>query len=230
MKKSVIVLSLGGSMIIPDIPNYAFLKKFKTTLIKQFPKYKFVIVAGGGVIARKYITSLKKDHKPSKELSKAGIMATRMNAQFLMQFFGKTLANDSLPKDMKQVKSALARNKVVICGALRYTPNSTSDTTAAKIANYLNTKFINITNINGLYSANPKTNKKAKFIPQISWKDFEKIALSIKHSDGQHFVLDQNASTIIRKNKIQTYIVGPNPSNLNKLLEEKKFLGTTIAN
>jgi uridylate kinase len=228
MKKRPIVISLGGSMIIPDKPNYAFLKKFKSVLKKHYSKHKFVIVAGGGVIARKYITKLKKDHKPSKELSKAGIMATRMNAKFLMQLFGKKLANDQLPKNMKQIKSALAKNKVVICGALRYTSNSTSDTTAAKLANYLNSEFINLTNIAGLYSANPKTNKKAKFISEISWKEFEKIALSLPHKDGQHFVLDQNASTIIRKNKIPTYIIGPNHSNLNKLLEKKKFIGTII--
>ena len=217
-------------MIIPDTPNYAFLKKFKSTLKKYYSKYKFVIVTGGGVIARKYITKLKKDKKPSRELSKAGIMATRMNARFLMQLFGKKEANDTLPKDMKQIKSALAKNNIVICGALRYTPNSTSDTTAAKLANYLNSNFINITNTEGLYSANPKTNKKAKFIPKISWKDFENKALSLKHKDGQHFVLDQNASTIIRKNKIPTYIIGPNIPNLKKFLNNKKFKGTIIEN
>jgi uridylate kinase len=223
-----IVLSLGGSLIIPNKPNFKFLDQFKKTLQSNFKKYKFVIVTGGGTLARKYITVLKKQHKSKKELSMAGIMATRTNARFIMQLFGNKLANDSLPKSMKQVKSALRKNKVVICGALRYTKDSTSDSTAATLANYLNADFINLTNVPGLYTSNPKKNKNAKFIPKISHKAFNNLATKSKFKAGQHFVLDQNASTIIKKHKITTYILGENLKNLNNLLKGKKFIGTMI--
>ena len=227
MKKKVIVLSLGGSMIVPDEPNFKFLDKFKDTLSKNYKTYKFVIVCGGGVIARKYITNLKKEHKSKLELSKAGIMATRMNARFMMQFFGKE-ANNHLPKSMRSVKDDLSKNNTVICGALRFTPNATSDTTAAKLAAYLDCEFINITNIKGLYSANPKKNKKAKFIPKITWQEFESMALKIPHKAGQHFVLDQSAAKIVKKHKIPTYIIGPTPNNISNILKKKRFIGTTI--
>jgi len=85
-----------------------------------------------------------------------------------------------------------------------------------------------LTNINGLYTDNPLTNKNAKFIPEISWENFNKIANKIKFRPGQHFVLDQHASKIILDNKIKTYILGKNMNNLDKLLKGKKFLGTTI--
>jgi uridylate kinase len=222
------VLSLGGSLIIPNKPNFKFLDQFKKTLQSNFKKYKFVIVTGGGTLARKYITVLKKQHKSKKELSIAGIMATRTNARFIMQLFGNKLANDSLPKSMKQVKFALRKNKVVICGALRYTKDSTSDSTAATLANYLNADFINLTNVPGLYTSNPKKNKNAKFIPKISHKAFNKLATKSKFKAGQHFVLDQNASRIIKKHKITTYILGENLKNLNNLLKGKKFIGTMI--
>ena len=55
MKKKVIVLSLGGSQIIPKDVNVKYLKKFKDIIKKHTKKYKFVIVCGGGSIARKYI-------------------------------------------------------------------------------------------------------------------------------------------------------------------------------
>jgi uridylate kinase len=150
-----------------------------------------------------------------------------MNAKFMMQFFGKE-SNETLPKSMKEVKDILAKNKIVFCGALRYADKETSDGTAAKLANYLETNFINLTNVKGLYTANPKTNKNAKFIPEISWKDFEKRALKLKYKAGQHFVLDQHAATMIRKHKTKTYILGEKLSNLDKLLNNKKFVGTTI--
>jgi len=85
-----------------------------------------------------------------------------------------------------------------------------------------------MTNIKGLYTANPKTHPKAKFIPNISWKKFEEIATKMKHKPGQHFVLDQKAAPIIRKEKIKTYIIGSDTKNIDKILQGKKFTGTLI--
>ena len=225
--KKVIVISLGGSLIVPEKINFNFLDNFKKVLEKNFRNYKFVIVCGGGTIARKYISALEKEGKSKKELSIAGIRATRMNALFMMQFFGK-VANESLPTNMNSVKSHLSKNQVILCGALRYTPKSTSDTTAAHLACFLNTEFINMTNVQGLYSDNPAKNPNAKFIPKITWKDFEEKALKIKYKAGQNFVLDQTAAVLIRKNKIKTYILGEDLRNLDNLLKNKKFTGTTI--
>jgi len=226
--KKVITISLGGSLIIPDKINYAIIEKLKKILRKNYKNYKFAIVCGGGAIARAYISAMKKEHKSIYEISQAGIRATRMNALFMANFFGKE-ANSILPRDMQEVKNQLKKNDVVFCGALRYDNNSTSDSTAAKLASFLKTDFINMTNVPGLYTSNPSTDKNAKFIPSISWKEFEKKALKIPYHSGQHFVLDQKASTIIRKHKIKTYIIGQNLINLEKILKGKKFTGTTIS-
>lgn len=225
--KKTIVISLGGSLIIPEKINFPFLHKFKKELRKHYQSHKFVIVCGGGVIARKYIYALKKENKSNKELSSAGIRATRENAKFMMQFFGKE-SNDKLPMNMEEVKDNLRKNKVVICGALRYAPNSTSDGTAAKLAHFLKTTFINMTNVKGLYDKNPKKYVNAKFIPEISWSEFEKKALAIKYKAGQNFVLDQSAAVLIKKHKIKTYVIGQNISNLTKIIKGRKFIGTVI--
>ena len=63
MKKKVIVLSLGGSLIVPEKSNFKFLDNFVKTLRKNYHKYKFVVVCGGGSIARKYIQALRKEGK-----------------------------------------------------------------------------------------------------------------------------------------------------------------------
>lgn len=222
-----VVISLGGSLIVPDKIDFNFLIKFKKTIEKLYKTHKFAIVCGGGTIARKYISALREEGKSQKELSLAGIRATRMNAQFMMQFFGKN-ANETLPLNMEEVKERLEKNNVVFCGALRYADKSTSDTTAAKLAHFLKTDFINMTNVKGLYTKNPIVHKDAKFIPKQSWKEFEKRAKAIKYSSGQHFVLDQEASTIIKENKIKTYIIGKELKNLTNILKNKPFTGTLI--
>jgi len=225
--KEIIVISLGGSLIVPEKVDTLWLDKFKNLIIKMKNKYKFVISCGGGFVAREYISILNNERKSKKQQSLAGIDITRMNAKIMMQIFGNH-SNKELPADMKQIASMLKKKDIVFCGALRYAPNQTSDTTSAKLANYLKTKFINITNVDGLYTDNPLKNKNAKFIEKISWNEFEKRALKIKYKPGQHFVLDQKAATIIRKNKIITYIVGKNLNYLGNLLEGKNFKGTTI--
>ena len=227
--KKVIVISLGGSLIIPNKMDIEFLKRFKKILNKNKNKYKFVVVCGGGKTARNYIAGLDNEKGRKKEYfqSLLGISATRLNARFLTYFFGKD-ANQGIPHDMKEVKGLLKFNDFVFCGALRYAKNQTSDSTSAKLAKYFQTFFINLTNTKGLYDKNPKKFRNAEFIPEISHREFLKMTNQIKFKPGQHFVLDQTASKIIKENKIKTYILGKNLQNLDNLLKGKKFVGTTI--
>jgi len=229
MKKSVIVLSLGGSLIIPNDIDVKFLEQFRKVIIKNSNKYKFVIVCGGGSTAREYIEGLSKLKSNKKEFHQGllGIASTRLNARFMTYFFGID-ANKGIPHDMKEVKNMLRVYDVVFCGALRYAKNETSDGTSAKLANFFNTTFINLTDIKGLYNKNPKIFKNAKFISTISWKKFQEMASRISFKPGQHFVLDQEASKIILKNKIKAYILGRNMKNLDNFLNNKKFIGTRI--
>jgi uridylate kinase len=228
MKKTV-VLSLGGSLIIPDKVNVEFLELFKKVILRHTNKYKFVIVCGGGSVARTYIQGLEDQHIKKKAYlqSMLGISVTRTNARFMTYFFGRD-ANQGIPHDMRTVRNLLAKHDVVFCGALRYETKQTSDSTAAKLAKLFNCDFINLTNIKGLYDKNPKTSKTAKFIPEISHRDFLKIANKLTFHPGQHFVLDQTAAKIINKYKIRTFIIGDNMKNLDKVLTHKHFIGTII--
>ncbi len=229
MKKKVIVLSLGGSLIIPDNIDINFLKKFRQTLLKNTKKYKFVVVCGGGSTARKYIKGLEKENINKKKFFQGllGISATRLNARFMTYFFGED-ANQGIPHDMKEVRNLLRRYNVVFCGALRYAENETSDGTSAKLANFFGAEFINITDVKGLFTKNPKKHKNAKFIPEISWKEFDKMANREKFKPGQHFVLDQKASKIIKKYRIPTYIIGKDAKQIENIIKGKKFIGTKI--
>lgn len=225
MKEKIWVISLGGSRIIPNKVDYKFLREFKELINKNKDK-KFIVVCGGGNTAREYISALNNFNKSTKEKSEIGIAITRLHAVFLTEVFGKN-ANDSIPKDMKQAKNLLRKNQIVFCGALRFKEDNTSDGTAAGLAAYLKCEFINITNTTGLFSSDPKKDKNAVFIKEISWKDFEKMAKKIKFEAGQHFVLDQNAAKIIMKNKIPTYITD-SLSQVENILNKNEFIASVI--
>jgi len=227
MVKKVVVISFGGSLLVPEKIDLKLLEKFKKVINKHKARYKFVIVTGGGSIARKYMSALKKENKSRYIQSMAGIAITRLNALFLTYFFGRD-ANETLPHNMIEAKNLLRKNDIVLCGALRYNTRETTDATAAKLARFFNSDFINLTNVSGLYNKNPLKYKDAKFIPKISWKSFYKLASKRKFKPGQHFVLDQKAAEIIMKYKIKTFILGKDIRQLDKLLSEKKFIGTII--
>lgn len=227
MQKRVIVLSLGGSLIIPEDVDTKFLAEFKKVILKNTKNYKFIIVCGGGSIARKYISALREQGKNTTLQSYAGISATRMNARFMSYFFDID-PNLGIPHTTKSLGEYARKQKVIFCGALEYKPNQTSDSTSAQIAKHFNTTFINLTDVQGLHDKNPKKFKDAKFIPEITWKDFDKMANKEKFKPGQHFVLDQTASKIILQNKITTYILGKDMKQLDNLLNNKSYKGTII--
>jgi uridylate kinase len=227
--KKVIVLSLGGSLIVPGKIDIDFLEKFRKVLLKNRKKYRFVVVCGGGSTARNYIKGLE-DEKSRKKVylqSMMGIASTRMNARFMTYFFGKD-ANRGIPHEMKEVKDSLRKNDIVFCGALRYEVDQTSDSTAVKLARFLRCDFVNLTNVKGLYEKNPKRFRSAKFIPEISSKDFLKRARKIEFHPGQHFVLDQTAARIVHKYGVRSFILGEDMDNLDRFLNGRHYVGTVI--
>jgi len=227
MKKKVVVISLGGSLIIPDDINLDFLRKFKKTILKNTKNHKFIIVCGGGSIARKYISALRKEGLNEKLQSFAGIGATRMNARFMNYFFNRD-PEYGIPHTIESLRKYTSKHDVVFCGALEYKPDQTSDSTAASIAKHFVSVFINLTDVTGLYNKNPLKHKDAKLIPKINWKEFNKMATKEGFKPGQHFVLDQTAAGIIMKSKIPTYILGPDLRHLEAVLKGRSFRGTLI--
>jgi uridylate kinase len=224
MFKMKIIISLGGSRIVPNKVDYEFLKKFKKIINKIKKGNKIVIVTGGGNLAREYINALKKEGLNDRILSLIGIKTTKLNAMLVSNFLR---ANVLIPDSLSEVKKLLKKN-IFVCGAVGFHPKMTSDGAAADIARHMCADvFVNITNVKGLYDKDPKL-KNAKFIPEISFNDFNKIVDKIKFKPGQHFVLDQSAAKIICRNKIKT-IITDDINNLVKVVESKKFIGTVIS-
>lgn len=219
------VISVGGSAIVPDKIDVPFLKKLKTTLNKLSKKNKLVIVTGGGKVARDYIKAAKEIGVSDRMACLAGIRTTKLNATLVSLLLH---GNVDMPDSLQQVKKDLIKRNIVVIGALGFQPNMTSDGDAADVAAYLKAQmFINLTDVSGLYTKNPKQFKDAKFIPRISFENFWKIASRIKFKAGQHFVLDQSGAKIIKKHRIKTVIL-KGLNNLENAIQGKKFKGTVI--
>lgn len=226
-KKSVIVISLGGSLIVPPSGIDAkFLKRFSVVLRAILRKHRVVVVCGGGAVSREYIGALRGAGRGEPFVSLSGIESTKLNASLVAGFLGRF---HIIPDSLIEVRSVLERDGVAVCGALGFQPRMTSDGDAAQIAEYLKADLlVNLTNVDGLYDRNP-ARKGAVFVPFISFTDFLARVALIDYKAGQHFVLDQYAAKVIAKRRIKTAILnGHKLGELKKLLSGKRFRGTVI--
>ncbi|OGI95395.1 hypothetical protein A2917_02425 [Candidatus Nomurabacteria bacterium RIFCSPLOWO2_01_FULL_42_17] len=221
-----IIISLGGSLIIPDQIDTEFLKSFKDLILSHVAKgKKFIIVCGGGKIARKYQEVAKQLSKVSDEdLDWIGIASLKLNAELLRVIFGEK----AHPKVVDNFSISLSFNKPVLVGSA-YEPGHSSDYDAILAAKNLGAKkLINLSNIDYVYDSDPKKNPNAKKIEQISWAEYRKI-IPKEWISGLNSPFDPTASEIAEKEGIQVIIMNGKPiDNLAKCLNGEKFFGTII--
>jgi uridylate kinase len=224
-----IIISLGGSLIVPDEIDWIFVKRFKKVIEKYIQKkYKFIIITGGGKLARKYqeaasrITKLTDDDRDW-----LGIHATRMNAHFIRTIFRKH-AHPKINKNPNQLEEFYNFKESILIAA-GWKPGFSTDYDAALLAKYLGAKtIVNFSNIDYVCDKDPKKFKNAKKIENISWKDFRKM-VGNTWDPGMNAPFDPIASKLAQENKLSVIIMnGKNLKNLENYLEGKKFKGTFI--
>ena len=222
-----IIISLGGSLIIPEELDVDFLKEFKNLIISYVTQgKKFVIITGGGKINKKYNEAAKKISDPSHEdLDWIGIAALKLNAEFLRVIFGKYAHSEVI----SNLSNKFFSEKPVIIGSA-YQPGSSSDWDAVLAAKTIGAKkIINLSNIDHVYDYDTKTNSNAKKIEQISWKDYRAL-LPAEWTPRLNSPLDPVASKLAEEEGVTVIIMNGKPiDNLAKCLNGEKFVGTIIS-
>lgn len=226
MENKKIVMSLGGSLIIPNGVDVDFVKNF-VTLIKEYVAkgYQFFIITGGGNLCRDYNESLKKIVNPSNEdLDWLGISVTKANAEFMRICFGD-LAYKKIIADPDVIPQTTSS---VIIGA-GWKPGNSSDLAAVHAAKSIGAKkIINLSNIDYVYDSDPKNNPQAKPIENISWVDFI-LLFPNDWIPGRNIPFDPVASVESQNNNQEVVMLnGNNFDNLRAYLDDKPFKGTVI--
>lgn len=225
------VLSVGGSIVVPHEPDTDFLKHF-TGLIKNWlakdPERKLILVVGGGGPARIYQKayteisgSLTSD---SNQADWIGIMATRLNAQLL-----KAIFSDMCPQDVVYDPTQVSEFSGRILIAAGWKPGFSTDNDAVLLAERFSAKtVINLSNIEKVYTDDPKKNPDAKPLDNISWTDFRKM-VGDDWTPGKNTPFDPIASKRAENAGINVICAGgKNIDNIRSILNDESFIGTKI--
>jgi uridylate kinase len=230
--EETIIISLGGSLIVPENIDVDFLKEFKSLILSHVEKgKKFVIDTGGGKICRKYQAAAKEIVDASKEdLDWIGLTVNNVNAQLVRVIFGKD-ACKKVFYDLREegLRDSVLQYPIVIGGALE--PGHSSDFDAVLAAKNIGAKkIINLSNTDYVYDSDPKINPNAKKIEQISWTDYRNIIPKEWTHAGLNSPFDPIASKMAQENGISVFIMNGKPiDNLAKCLNGEKFMGTIIS-
>ena len=222
----VFVVSVGGSVFFDNPPNTELIAKLGDSingLARQGSK--IVLVAGGGKTARNYV-EVAESLSPNKfDLDKLGIAATRLNAQLLMSCL-ENPCNEVLVK-VEDSSKALDEGKVPVFGGL--IPSFTTDAVAALIVEYLGATFINLTNVDGVYSSDPKKNPDAQLLQEISYNKLVEMIVEKGSKPGQNLVLDLPCCLILQRSNLKGIVLNGNDiENFEKAVRGEQFKGTIV--
>lgn len=230
--QETIIISLGGSLIVPEEIDVDFLRAFKSLIIKNVESGKrFVIDTGGGRTCRRYQSVAREIANASREdLDWIGIATNNLNAELLRVIF-VGYACPKVFQDLREEKlrESIFQHPIVVGGALE--PGHSSDFDSVLAARTVGAKkIINLSNTDYVYDSDPKINPNAKKIEKISWTDYRDLIPKEWTHSGLNTPFDPIASKLAEEEGMEVVIMNGKPiDNLKNYLNGEKFLGTVIS-
>jgi len=229
MSEPPIVLSVGGSLIVPNGGiDTDFLTKLNLFIRKHVGLgRRFILIAGGGNIARHYRDAGKTviGEVTNEDLDWLAIHTTRVNAHLLRTIF-QDIAH---PRIFQNYNRKLPYWKEAVMIGAGWKPGWSTDYCAVMAAGHYGAKLIvNLSNINWVYDKDPKKSKDAKVIKRITWEEFQKL-VGNKWTPGLNVPFDPIATQLAKQLGLTVVVTnGKEFDNTDKILNGEEFRGTII--
>ncbi|HEY9053505.1 MAG TPA: UMP kinase [Rectinemataceae bacterium] len=229
------VISLGGSIVSPPSgPDAVYLSDFRNLVegwLGSDPSRRLILVVGGGGPARAYQGALREFARlrsmppPSDEaLDRVGIAATKINAQLVAAAM-EGLCIDPVVEDPSAPISFTGK----ILVASGWKPGFSSDYDAVYLGERFGAKTVlNLSNIAKVYTADPKLDRDARPLDEISWAEFRAL-VGEAWTPGANLPFDPIASARAEEAGMRVICAsGKDLPNLLRILNGESFTGTLI--
>jgi uridylate kinase len=227
-KREYVVVSVGGSLIVPDQIDTAFLKSFRELLLRKVKEgTSFFIITGGGKTARRYQQAAEdvRGGLSREDVDWLGIHSTRLNAHLMRALF----IEDAQARIVKNPTRGMHPTKPVIIGA-GWKPGWSTDYCAVMAAKKLGAhKVVNLSNIDYVYDTDPRENPDAKKIERIGWAEFREL-IPKDWDPGLSSPFDPVAAREAQAASLEVAIMnGGKLDEFEKYLNNEPFAGTIIS-
>lgn len=222
-----VVISIGGSVLIPGEDDGPYISRLAATLLDLSGRLKLYVVVGGGRHARYYI-NVGRDLGASEEvLDELGILITRVNARLLVMALGNRCSRE-VPETVEGAVQLGNGSELVVMGGT--TPGHTTDAVSLELALAVGaSRFVNASAVDGIYTADPRKDPLARRIESMSFEELDEITGGEYEGAGKNIVLDPVATRLIVDNRLPTYVVdGRDMEALRGAIMGADFHGTSI--
>ena len=190
----------------------------------NFEGHSVAVVVGGGEVSREYIRSAAAMGLSTYQQDTVAIHASRLNARLVAMKLGGV---SSVPTSIDGMLQRLARNRVAVMGGLK--PGITTDTVAAIVAaRWRADILVKASDQNGIYTEDPRFNKKAKRLDNLTYERMKQILGGI-HRPGIHSIVDPVAVDQLVESRVRLVVLnGADPKGVIKAIHGEK-IGTVVS-
>ena len=220
-----VAIKLSGS-IFSEERNQDTIKKYAEMLTDISIDVQPIVIAGGGKIARHYINLARCLGSDEASLDIMGIEVSRLNAKLLIIALGEQ-AYSQVPKNLEEVTIAAESGKIVIVGGLH--PGQSTNATSALIAEKVRaSRFLNATDVDGIYDLDPNISRNAKLLNEITVSECMEILKNGSSMAGTYDLMDIVALKVIERSKIPTRVLRSDITNIKDAIIGIHHIGTEI--
>ncbi len=212
----------------PDEIDVIFLRAFYNLIIQEIKASKrFVIVAGGGALCRKFNkAALEITDVSDEDIDWLGIHATRLNAHLLRTIFAKE-ANPHLFEKRGKINEFGPYPIIIGSG---WEPGHSSDFPAVQIAADLKIpRVIILGKPEYVYDKDNQQFPDAKPFFNLNWANYLQL-IPNDWTPGSHAPVDPIAAKLAHQENLEVIVAGQDLANLKSILDGEEFRGTVISN
>ncbi|AFG36754.1 UMP kinase [Spirochaeta africana] len=225
----ITIISLGGSIVAPDDIDIPYLRAFAAVLrefLTESPERKVILIIGGGGPARRYQHAYRElmGAGSSEDQDWIGIMATRLNAELVRSLFAAECATPVVTDPTAEFDFS---GRVLV--AAGWKPGFSTDFDAVMLAERFGaSRIVNLSNIDKVYSADPRQDPDAVPLDTIDWDKFREL-VGTTWTPGKNTPFDPIATRKASELNLQVIAAGGRDlPNLERLLRSREFHGTII--
>ena len=216
-----LAVKIGGSIALTDEgPSSDYARRFRSAVETIAPE-RLVVGIGGGRLARNYLRSVGGLLSPEGS-EMVVIQLLRANTQFMALVLGGTpvFEEDKIDSAVRQADA-----RILVVGGMR--PGRSTDANTALLAEAVGADlFVKMTDVDGVYTADPDLDPKADLVRAMSYS--QALGISMEGKPGNYGVLDRLSLQVLERAKIPARVInGRDPDNLVRLISGED-MGTLI--